>query len=149
MILLWFIVILMAGGILAWIAAQWFIALCRWISLLSLVLNLVLSTFVLLEASSDASTTWLYTFNAEWIPTFGIAFRLALDGLSLLMLILTFLLGVLGVITSWREIQYRTGFFHFNLLWVLAGITGVFLTMDLFLYYISFQQIIDQWSGSI
>lgn len=135
MILLWFIVILMAGGILAWIAAQWSIALCRWISLLSLVLNLVLSTFVLLEASSDASTTWLYTFNAEWIPTFGIAFRLALDGLSLLMLILTFLLGVLGVITSWREIQYRTGFFHFNLLWVLAGITGVFLTMDLFLFY--------------
>jgi NADH-quinone oxidoreductase subunit M len=135
MILLWFIIILMAGGILAWIAAQWSITLCRWISLLALVLNLVLGVLVWFNPQGDASSTWLYTFNAEWIPSFGIAFRLALDGLSLLMLNLTFLLGALGVVTSWREIQYRVGFFHFNLLWVLAGITGVFLTMDLFLFY--------------
>ena len=71
----------------------------------------------------------------QWIPKFGISINLALDGLSLLMLLLTFLLGVLAVLTSWNEIQYRVGFFHFNLLWVLAGITGVFLTMDLFLFY--------------
>src|SRR5450432_3875532 len=51
------------------------------------------------------------------------------------MLLLTFFLGTLAVLTSWKEIQYRIGFFHFNLLWVLAGITGVFLTMDLFLFY--------------
>ena len=135
MILLWFIIILMAGGILAWISAQWSIVLCRWISVLSLMLNFVLALVVWFNPESDASSTWISTFNAEWIPSFGIGFSLAIDGLSLLMLILTFLLGVLGVVTSWREIQYRVGFFHFNLLWVLAGITGVFLTMDLFLFY--------------
>jgi NADH-quinone oxidoreductase subunit M len=135
MILLWFIIILMAGGVLAWIAAQWSITLCRWISLLALVLNLVLGVLVWFNPQGDPSSTWLYTLNAEWIPSFGIAFRLALDGLSLLMLMLTFLLGALGVVTSWHEIQYRVGFFHFNILWVLAGITGVFLTMDLFLFY--------------
>jgi NADH-quinone oxidoreductase subunit M len=134
--LLWFIVILMAGGIIAWIAAQWSLTLCRWISLLALVVNFVLAVVLWLDMpSTPASDPWIATFNAEWIPTFGISFSLALDGLSLLMLILTFLLGALGVVTSWREIQYRTGFFHFNLLWVLAGITGVFLTMDLFLFY--------------
>jgi NADH-quinone oxidoreductase subunit M len=42
---------------------------------------------------------------------------------------------VLAVLTSWNEINYRVGFYYFNLLWVLAGITGVFLTMDLFLFY--------------
>ena len=135
MILLWFIIILMAGGILAWLSAQWSIVLCRWISVLSLMLNFVLALVVWFNPESDASSTWISTFNAEWIPSFGIGFSLAIDGLSLLMLILTFLLGVLGVVTSWREIQYRVGFFHFNLLWVLAGITGVFLTMDLFLFY--------------
>jgi NADH-quinone oxidoreductase subunit M len=57
------------------------------------------------------------------------------DGLSLLLLLLTFFLGLLSVLISWREIQSKIGFFHFNLLWVLAGITGVFLTMDLFLFY--------------
>lgn len=137
MILVWFIVILMAGGLLAWVAAQWSVTMCRWISLLSLVANFILALvlWIVYTPQKSASSTWIARFDSEWIPTFGVGFSLALDGLSLLMLILTFLLGALGVITSWREIQYRIGFFHFNLLWVLAGITGVFLTMDLFLFY--------------
>ncbi|MEX2231458.1 MAG: NADH-quinone oxidoreductase subunit M [Cyclobacteriaceae bacterium] len=137
MILLWFIIILMAGGLLAWIAAQWSTTLCRWISILSLIVNFILSVVIWFEPMAESSTgsLWIASFTANWIPSFGITFSLALDGLSLLMLMLTFLLGALGVATSWREIQYRIGFFHFNLLWVLAGITGVFLTMDLFLFY--------------
>src|SRR5690606_37441199 len=59
----------------------------------------------------------------------------AADGLSLLLLILTFFLGAVSVIVSWREIRDRVGFFHFNLLWVLAGIAGVFVVMDLLLFY--------------
>ena len=137
MILFWIITILMAGGLLAWVAAQWSAIACRWIALLAVLIDLVLALVLWINHQPDASgeSAWIQRFDAEWIPTFGIGFNLALDGLSLLMLILTFLLGALGVITSWREIQYRPGFFHFNLLWVLAGITGVFLTMDLFLFY--------------
>lgn len=137
MILIWFIIILMAGGLIAWVAASWSAQLCRWISLLSLLLNLALGVVAWVAApeGAGAGSSWITTFSAEWIPRFGISFSLAMDGLSLLMLLLTFFLGVLGVITSWHEIRYRVGFFHFNLLWVLAGITGVFLTMDLFLFY--------------
>ena len=138
MILLWIIIILMAGGILAWILAQWSATLCRWVSLLALAINLILSIALWLDPGAGENmggSNWIALFNAEWIPSFGISFSLALDGLSLLMLMLAFFLGALGVITSWKEIQYRIGFFHFNLLWVLAGITGVFLTMDLFLFY--------------
>jgi NADH-quinone oxidoreductase subunit M len=39
------------------------------------------------------------------------------------------------VLISWKEIREKTGFFHFNILWILSGITGVFLAMDLFLFY--------------
>ena len=52
----------------------------------------------------------------DWIPAFGISLHLALDGLSLVMLILTFFLGIISVIISWREIDSKVGFFHFNLL---------------------------------
>jgi NADH-quinone oxidoreductase subunit M len=137
MILLWFIMILMAGGVLAWITAQWSTVLCRWVSLSALLLNFILSGVLWFQPQSQSlqGSTWIEKFIVDWIPSFGISFNLALDGLSLLMLMLTFLLGALGVVTSWREIQYRVGFFHFNILWVLAGITGVFLTMDLFLFY--------------
>jgi NADH-quinone oxidoreductase subunit M len=82
-----------------------------------------------------SQSNWLIQYVLPWIPSFGISFNLALDGLSLLMLLLTFFLGIVAVLISWNEIQYKIGFFHFNLLWVLAGITGVFITMDLFLFY--------------
>ncbi|MEO8795553.1 MAG: NADH-quinone oxidoreductase subunit M, partial [Daejeonella sp.] len=81
------------------------------------------------------SNNWLEQFHTEWIPIFGISFHLAIDGLSLLMLSLTFFLGILAVLTSWTDVKYQVGFYHFNLLWILAGICGVFMAMDLFLFY--------------
>jgi NADH-quinone oxidoreductase subunit M len=138
MILPLFIIVLMAGGVFAWIAERWSSKLSRWISIFALVVNLIVAAFFWTQQSYMVETSnspWLAKYFLSWIPAFGISFSLALDGLSLLMLILTFLLGVFAVLTSWEEIQYRIGFFHFNLLWVLAGITGVFLTMDLFLFY--------------
>src|SRR5690606_26657312 len=74
-------------------------------------------------------------FQVDWIPRFGISFHLGLDGLSLLMLLLTGLLGVMAVLCSWREIQRHVGFFHLNLLWNLGGVIGVFLALDLFLFF--------------
>ena len=58
-----------------------------------------------------------------------------LDGLSLLMILLTGLLGVLAVTCSWREVQRHVGFFHLNLLWIIGGVVGVFLALDLFLFF--------------
>ena len=138
MILPGFIALLMAGGILAWISGKWNSLFPRWISLITVTLNFILVIFLWIDNNQAIHITdsqWLIQFELPWIPRFGIGFHLALDGLSLLMLVLTFFLGILAVLTSWKEIQYRIGFFHFNLLWVLAGITGVFLTMDLFLFY--------------
>jgi NADH-quinone oxidoreductase subunit M len=51
------------------------------------------------------------------------------------MLLLTFFLGMLSVLVSWKEIRVQVGPYYFCLLWVLSGITGVFITMDLFLFY--------------
>jgi NADH-quinone oxidoreductase subunit M len=128
----------MAGGILAGISSKWSTSLPRWISLIAVVTDFVLSIVLWIEADGKIAATnssWLVDFRMPWIQPFGISFHMALDGLSLLMLALTFFLGIFAVLISWKEIQYRVGFFHFNLLWVLAGIAGVFLTMDLFLFY--------------
>lgn len=137
MILPVFLLILMAGAFLSWIAAAWNKSLCRWIALCTMLINLTIITAVWLQADTISlqSDKWWYTWHQAWVPRFGISLSLAMDGLSMLMLALTFFLGTLSVLISWKEIQSRTGFFHFNLLFVLAGITGVFLTMDLFLFY--------------
>jgi NADH:ubiquinone oxidoreductase subunit 4 (subunit M) len=54
----------------------------------------------------------------NWVPDFGVHFHLAVDGLSLLMLVLTFLLGIMAVLASWTEILKKVGSFHFNLMWL-------------------------------
>lgn len=135
MILAWFILILMLGGLLSWLAARWNVLLARWIAVVAVLIDLLLALAIWWRHPFPGDAQWIAGIKLEWIPSFGIQFHLALDGLSLLMLILTFFLGILGVLCSWKEITDRPGFFHFNLLWVLAGITGVFLTMDLFLFY--------------
>ena len=134
MILVILIVILLAGAVLALVADKYSTRLTRIISLLAPAADLVIIIIFALK-NSPGTSDWMTDFKADWIPAFGISFHMALDGLSLVLLMLTFFLGIISVIISWKEITIRTGFFHFNLLLILAGITGVFLSLDLFLFY--------------
>lgn len=138
MILLWFIGILLLGGILALIAGRLKPALCPWIALVTTLGDLILAIAFWVrnpDGGPGDVNTWFTNFQIEWIPEWGISFHLAIDGLSLLLILLTLFLGVLAVLASWKEISKRLGFYYFNLLWILAGICGVFLAMDLFLFY--------------
>ncbi|MGA2406762.1 MAG: NADH-quinone oxidoreductase subunit M [Bacteroidales bacterium] len=134
MILVYLIAILLTGAFLAWITGKWNPVWSRIISLAALSIDLIIITLFVLQ-SIPSEKDWLIDIKFNWIPQFGISLHLALDGLSLVMLILTFFLGLISVIISWKEIDSRVGFFHFNLLLILAGITGVFLSLDLFLFY--------------
>ncbi|MHB0870133.1 MAG: complex I subunit 4 family protein [Chloroflexota bacterium] len=139
MIPAWLIIIPSIAAVLAWITGRWGTAWPRWISLLALAANLALAVALWAQQFGQGGFTlqgpWLAELNVPWIPQFGIGFHLALDGLSLLLVTLTSFLGIMAVAASWTEIRDRVGFFHFNLLWVLAAITGVFLAIDLFLFY--------------
>ena len=134
MILIYIIIILLAGSIIALISGTRNSILPRIISLFVLATDLILSiSLAFLPVSPE--NKWLIEIKVAWIREFGISLHLAVDGLSMLMLLLTFFLGIIAVIISWKEINKRTGFFHFNLLLIIAGITGVFLSIDLFLFY--------------
>ncbi|MEX2300999.1 MAG: NADH-quinone oxidoreductase subunit M [Bryobacterales bacterium] len=141
MILLWLILILLLGGLLAWSLERRIPNASRYVSLIALGLDAVLVTQLWgklngpLVAPGAMPGIWIEQIRLPWIPRFGISLHLAIDGVSLLLATLTILLGILSVGASWTEIKQRTGFFHFNLLWVLAGILGVFLALDLFLFY--------------
>ena len=139
MILVWLIGIPIVAGVLAWAAARWRDDLARWISLAALVADLVLALVIWVQHAGQMTLSgnfaWLTEVSWVWIPQWGAHFHLAMDGLSLLLVLLTAVLGLVSVLASWREIQSGVGFFHLNLLWVLAGITGVFLAEDLLLFY--------------
>jgi NADH-quinone oxidoreductase subunit M len=143
MILAWLIAILLVAGLLAWLAARWSAHAPRWIALAATAADFVIGLLLWLRHYGQLSVVphnnWMEQLDWIWISRFGIHFHLAMDGLSLLLLMLTFFLGIVSVLVSWHEIQERVGFFHFNLLWVLAGITGVFLAVDLFLFYFAWE----------
>lgn len=140
MVLVWIIILLAATGFLAWMVARWNPHWSRVISLAGTLAYLIMTiTLWWRYDMPTASEDWILHFTAPWIPALGIHFTLALDGLSLLMLILTAFLSVICVLVSWNEIKKRAGFFYFNLLMVLTGITGVFLSLDLFLFYFSWE----------
>ncbi len=134
MILVYLIVILLTGALLSLIAGRWKPVLSRIISLIALSVNLIIIVFIILRPD-QLKSGWITDIKFDWIPEFGISLHFALDGLSLVLLVLTFFLGIISVLISWKEISSRVGFFHFNLLLILAGITGVFLSLDLFLFY--------------
>jgi len=139
MILAWLIIVPIMGGLLAWFLDRWNPKGPRWISLLALAINLVLTLGLWAKHFGQAELPpyggWPVEVDRTWIPQFGISFHLGMDGLSLLLVLLTSFLGIMAVAASWTEIQDRVGFFHFNVMWILAGITGVFLALDLFLFY--------------
>ncbi len=128
----WLIALPVLGGLAAWLAQGWHPNAPRYVSILALAAACVLAAALGLQAPDAA---WMASLNAPWIPQLGIAFRLDLDGLSLVLVLLTLLLGIVAVITSWTEIQERVGLFHLSLLFTLAGVVGVFLALDLFLFF--------------
>jgi len=135
MILPSLILILLIAGLFAWAAERWNTWIPRFISLIAISLNLILVSSAYFQSVQVRQSAWLIDYRIPWIPHFGISFHLALDGLSMIMVVLTLFLGLIAVLISWKEIRERTGFFHFNILWILAGIIGVFLALDLFLFY--------------
>ena len=141
MILPWLILIPFIGGFLCWLGERFGATLPRWIALLTMSLLLGIGLWLwgtgdyTLAPAPGAEPAWALEYKVQWIQRFGISIHLALDGLSLLMILLTGLLGVLSVLCSWKEIQRHVGFFHLNLMWILGGVVGVFLALDLFLFF--------------
>tara|TARA_A100001037_G_scaffold86955_1_gene78928 strand:+ start:19763 stop:21223 length:1461 start_codon:yes stop_codon:yes gene_type:complete len=132
MTLLALIGLLLAGGGVAWLSGSWSSTAPRWVSLVVLAL----AGYVVLGYWLEPEQAGLYSaMNAPWIPQFGINVILSMDGLSLMMVALTVLLGAVAVAASWTEVTERAGFFQFNLLWTLAGVVGVFTALDLFLFF--------------
>jgi NADH-quinone oxidoreductase subunit M len=138
MILALLIIIPLIGGLAAWLLGRKSALPARWISLAALALDVVLLALFWSGTSSQSALsrgTWLIELNRPWIPQLGVSIHLAMDGLSLVLVALTLFLGIISVACSWTEIREKTGFFHLNLMAVLAGILGVFLSLDLFLFY--------------
>lgn len=75
----------------------------------------------------------------QWIPVIGARYQMGVDGVSVLLIVLTTFLGVLAALSSWKYIQRREKEYYVLLLLLQTMVLGVFASMDLFLFYLFFE----------
>jgi NADH-quinone oxidoreductase subunit M len=75
----------------------------------------------------------------QWIPVIGARYQMGVDGVAVLLIVLTTLLGVIASLSSWNYIQKREKEYYALLLLLQTAVVGVFTSMDLFLFYLFFE----------
>ncbi len=86
-------------------------------------------------AFDPAVAGWQQRFDARWIPSWGARFTLGLDGISLMMVLLTTFIMLLASYGSWSSVRRKTGAYYALMLLLTTGMLGVFMALDLFLFY--------------
>ena len=86
-------------------------------------------------AFDPATSGWQQRFDVAWIPAWGVRFTLGLDGIALMMVLLTTFIMLLASFGSATSIRRKTGSYYALLLILTTGMLGVFTALDLFLFY--------------
>lgn len=127
--------------------------MARWIATLTTVAELLLAIPLFVCWDSSASGWQLIEFR-PWIGEFGINYYLGIDGVSMMLIVLTALLSVIAVVSSFTAIDKREKEYYISLLFLEIGMVGVFASLDLFLFYVFWElmlipmyMLIGVWGG--
>jgi NADH-quinone oxidoreductase subunit M len=100
------------------------------------VTTLVFAASLLLVKGFKATPGMQFEATRAWLPDWGISYHVGIDGMSLWLVILTTFLTPLALLGSWSSIDRRVREFNVFMLLLEAGMLGVFVALDLFLFYI-------------
>jgi NADH-quinone oxidoreductase subunit M len=92
--------------------------------------------------------------RADWIPSLGVHYSIGIDGISLLLVMLTTVIGVVAILSSWRAIDDRVKEYYAMFLLQQTGMIGVFISLDFFMFFVFWEVvlvpmyfIIGVWGG--
>src|SRR5881296_3160419 len=134
----WTIYITFGGAVLLILLPRPF---ARWIALLASTAGLALGIVVFVGTSIPDLAHFATMVRVPWVPVLGMEYHLAVDGISLTMILVTGLAAVSTVLFSW-DVEDRANEFFFWLLLVVGGSYGVFLSADLFLLFLFYELVI-------
>ncbi len=133
----WTIYLTFAGAIVLLFLPR---ALARWLALATAVSGLALSLAAFFARQTDFAH-FTTIVQVPWVPALGMNYHLAADGISLTMALVTGITAVCAVLFSWK-VENRPNEFFFWLLLVVGGSYGVFLSADLFLFFVFYELVI-------
>ncbi|MEO6993436.1 MAG: NADH-quinone oxidoreductase subunit M [Lacunisphaera sp.] len=132
----WTIYVSFAGAALALLAGARSAAAARWVALLASVAGAGITFLAAVHFSPGPGLQTLV--DVPWIPELGVRYHLAVDGISLTLLVLTGLAATAGVLFSWN-IEERAGEFFALYLALIGGVYGVFLSADAFALFVFYE----------
>ena len=129
----------------------------KWIANLVAFVGFLIS-IPLMTAFNDPqfldSSGMRFVVRANWIDAIGVQFYFGIDGISLLLILLTTLLGFISILSSWSAITERVREYYCYFLILQVGMVGVFMALDFFLFYVFWEVmlvpmyfIIGVWGG--
>src|ERR1700730_11193340 len=132
----WTIYITFAGAFGLLFMPQFF---SRWIALATALAGF--GTSLLAFFNAHDARTFATIVRVPWVPALGMNYHLAVDGISLTLVLVTGITAVSAVLFSW-DVEHRPNEFFFWLLLVVGGSYGVFLSADLFLLFVFYELVI-------
>jgi NADH-quinone oxidoreductase subunit M len=100
------------------------------------VLGFAVSLLLWWKFKSNSAEPFQFVADANWIPSLDVHFRLGIDGISLLTVMLTTLLGTIAILSSWSAVRRREKEYYILLLLTQASLLGVFMSLDFVLFYV-------------
>lgn len=143
----------LAGAVLIALVGKGRDDLSRWLGL-----GVSLATFVAsipVFTGFDASTAEMqFVHRFDWVQSVGISYSVGIDGISVLLVMITTLLSVLAILGSWTSVTNRVREYMAAMLLLETGMLGVFCSLDLFLFYVFWEAmlipmylLIGVWGG--
>ena len=99
------------------------------------IVNMLIS-FLLLPGFESSNINMQFIEKASWIPSLGVEYFFGIDGISLLLILMTTILSAIAILSSFTAIHERVKEYYVSILFLETGMLGVFMAMDLFLFYI-------------
>lgn len=126
--------------------------LIRWVALGAALVSFALSLTLL--GYDPGGPEFQFREDVPWIEAFGMRYTMGVDGLSLVLVLLTTVLSVVAIAYSWEPIQTKVKAYYATMLLLMVGMLGVFVALDLFLFYVFWEVslfpmyfIIGIWGG--
>ena len=131
---------ILGGGLVLWTGDDNRPNFSRVLALFFVVLTLILSTFLWL--GFDFNTTSMQWLDVvDWLPAFGIQYALGIDGLSLVLIVLSIFTNLVVVLATWTSIRRRVAPYMASFLIMQGLLVGVFASLDALVFYIFFRKI--------
>jgi NADH-quinone oxidoreductase subunit M len=125
----------------------------KWIAFLTTLATFALS-LLLIQGAGGSTAGFRFEENVSWIGSIGARYHLGVDGISLWLVLLTTLLMPIAILSSWTAIKKRALSYFVFLLVLEAAMIGVFISLDLLLFYLFFESslvpmffLIGIWGG--